>query len=157
MERKAGALEKKADRIDAAGKDGADGLRAVAGRLRDGAAALRSDGADGKVADRVDSKTYQEMGGSKDGAAFVKGNGPVMTVNGGNLAAWASGTSMSQWVVGHESLHTAGLRDQRGPNGALAYKFGPQPNVDAFRAIRGTDKADINPDSIMDLVYPRLQ
>ena len=157
MDKRADALDKKADKLDAKGKSGGDTLRATAGNLRDGASALRSDGSDGKLANRVDAKTYQSMGGSESGAAFVKGNGPIMTVNGGNAAAWTTGASMSQWVVGHESLHTAGLNDQRGPNGALAYKFGYPVNVDAFRAISGTDKANINPDSIMNLVYPWLQ
>ena len=157
MDKRADALDKKADKLEAKGKSGGDTLRATAGHLRDGASALRSDGSDGKLANRVDAKTYQSMGGSENGAAFVKGNGPIMTVNGGNAAAWTTGASMSQWVVGHESLHTAGLNDQRGPNGALAYKFGFPVNVEAFRAISGTDKANINPDSIMNLVYPWLQ
>jgi RHS repeat-associated protein len=154
MEKQADKLDAKADKLDAKGKTGGDALRSTAGNLRSGASALRSDGSDGKVANRVDAKTYQSMGGSEHGAAFVKGTGPIMTVNGGNAAAWTTGSSMSQWVVGHESLHTAGLIDQRGPNGAIAYKFGFPANMEAFRAISGTDKANINPDSIMDLVYP---
>lgn len=156
MDKRAAALDQKAAKLDGKGKSGGDTLRATAAHLRDGAAALRSDGSDGKVANRVDAQTYQAMGGSKDGAAFVQGNGPIMTVNGGNAAAWTSGTSMSQWMVGHESLHTAGLNDQKGPSGALAYKFGYPVNTEAFRAISGTDKANINPDSIMNLVYPWL-
>jgi hypothetical protein len=118
MEKRAGSLEAKADKLDAKGKSGGDSLRSVAGNLRSGAAALRSDGSDGKMANAVDSKTYSSMGGSVNGAAFTKGD--VMTVNTGNAAAWTSGNTMSQWVVGHESLHTAGLSDQTGSNGTKA-------------------------------------
>jgi RHS repeat-associated protein len=153
MEKRAGKLEAKADKLDAKGKSGGSDLRSEAGSLRQGAAALRSDGSDGKVANAVDSKTYESMGGSKDGAAFVKDKGPVMTVNVDNKAAWNSGNRMSEWVVGHESLHTAGLDDQVGPNGQKAYRFGEPPQRDAFWAIRGTPTAVINPDSIMYLVY----
>lgn len=154
MEKRADKLDKKADRLDAKGKSGGDALRATAGHLRDGAGALRSDGSDGKMANAVDAATYQGMGGSANGAAFVNGvNGTTMTVNKDNAAAWNSGGTMSRWVVGHESLHTAGLDDQRGPNGAKAYKCGEDPNKEAFRQLRGTDKANINPDHIMDLVY----
>lgn len=59
----------------------------------------------------------------------------------------------AQHAIGHESLHTAGLSDQRGPNGARAYKYGPEPSREAFRALRGTPLALINPDHLMDLVY----
>jgi hypothetical protein len=153
MEKRADKLDKKADKLDAKGKNGGAELRASAGHLRDGASALRSDGSDGKMANAVDSATYQSLGGSANGAAFVKGNGPVMTVNKENSAAWNSGGRMSQWSVGHESLHTAGLNDQRGTNGAVAYKYGLDPNKDAFKELTGTPKSLINPDHLMDLVY----
>jgi RHS repeat-associated protein len=153
MDKRAGKLEARADKLDAKGKAGGDALRGVAGSLRSGASALRSDGSDGKVANAVDLATYQSMGGSPNGAAFVANLGPVMTVNIGNANAWSSGGAMIRWSVGHESLHTAGLQDQFGPNGAKAYKFGTDPQRDAFQSIRGSDTANRNPDSIMDMVY----
>jgi hypothetical protein len=156
MEKQAGKLDAKADKLDAKGKSGGDALRQTAGNLRSGAASLRSDGSDGKIANALDTKTYVGMGGTEGGAARVPDKGNVMLVNIGNADAWKAGNTMSQWAVGHESLHTAGLDDQRGSNNAFAYKFGFPPQRDAFRAIGGTDKANINPDSIMNLVYPWL-
>jgi RHS repeat-associated protein len=156
MDKRAAKLEAKADKMDAKGKAGGDKLREGAANLRDGASALRSDGSDGKVANAVSSATYQSMGGSATGAAFVKGNGPVMTVNQGNPAAWASGAGMAKWVVGHESLHTAGLGHEFGSNGAIAYKFGLPPNQNAFSELKGTDKVWTNPDHLMEMVYPSL-
>ena len=85
---------------------------------------------------------------------MVRGHSPVMTVNLGNSAAWEGSASL-QWVVGHESLHTAGLDDQRGPNGALAYRHsGSQRELNAFNALNGTPAAAINPDHLMDGVFP---
>jgi RHS repeat-associated protein len=153
MERRADRMERRADRLDAGGREGGDQLRADAGNLRAGAAALRSDGSDGRMANAVDQATYENMRGSRDGAAFVRNNGPIMTVNRDNAAAWNSGGQMTRWVVGHESLHTAGLRDQIGPNGERAYKYGLDPQRDAYRSIRGTPLEHINPDSLMDMVY----
>jgi hypothetical protein len=54
------------------------------------------------------------------------------------------------WIIGHDGLHTAGLNDQRGPNGAPAYKAAGADSARALRDIRGTDKAAINPDSLLD-------
>lgn len=54
------------------------------------------------------------------------------------------------WIIGHDGLHTAGLNDQRGPNGELAYKGAYPENTKALMDIRGTDKAAINPDSLLD-------
>lgn len=154
MEKRATKLEEKADKLDAKGKKGGDSLRKTAGHLRDGASALRSDGSDGKIANAVDSLTYQSSGGTESGAAFVaKNDRNTMVINKDNSAAWASGSRMSQWAVGHESLHTAGLNDQLGSNGRVAYKFGNSFQMEAFRELSGTPKALINPDHIMDLVY----
>jgi len=154
MEKRADKMDRKADKFDAKGKSGGDALRGQAGNLRSGASALRSDGSDGKVANAVDANTYQSMGGSANGAAFINGvGGSIMTVNRDNAAAWNSGGRMSQWVVGHESLHTAGLSDQVGSNGAKAYKYGEDPNKDAYKELRGTEKSLINPDHLMDTVY----
>ncbi len=132
-----------------AGKYTAEGLNKAAGSLRSGAGALRSDGSDGKIANAVDSSTYQNMGGSANGAAFVRGNGPIMVVNTGNSA----GMSDLSRVVGHESLHTAGLHDIEGSNGKDAYKHGLPANRDSYQELMGTDKALDNPDHLMDLVY----
>jgi hypothetical protein len=153
MEKTASKMEAKAAKLDAKGKSGGDSLRAKAGNLNAGAAALRSNGSDGKIASAVSSDTYQSMGGSATGAAFVKGNGPVMTVNIDNKDAWGSGGRMAGHSVGHESLHTAGLKDQRGSKGAFAYKYGNEQQREAFRELKGTPTGDVNPDHLMDEVY----
>lgn len=167
MEKRAAKLEQAASTLASGGKLGffqklnlggygsiaggysVDGLSSTASYLRAGAAALRSNGSDGKLANAVDAPTYQNMGGSRNGAAFVKGNGPIMTVNLGN----SDGMADLARVVGHESLHTAGLHDIEGSNGKDAYKRGEPPNRDSYRELMGTDKALSNPDHIMDLVY----
>ena len=156
MERRAGKLEDKASKLDSKGKPGGDIRRQEAASLRAGASALRSDGSDGRMANAVNRATYVKMGGSPTGAAMVAGNGPIMTVNLGNAAAWA-GSSALQWVVGHESLHTGGLNDQVGPNGRLAYKHSGDPaERKAFDALSGTPTAAINPDHVMEGVYPNF-
>ncbi|WP_394203863.1 RHS repeat-associated core domain-containing protein [Marinagarivorans algicola] len=151
MTKKAGKLEKKAGKLDAKGKGGGSELRQKASNLKAGANALNSNGSDGKVANAVSGATYQSMGGSANGAAFVANNGPVVTVNMGS-AVWGSGAH-AQRAIGHESLHTGGLNDQRGPNGNIAYQYGTPAQRKAFKAMKGTPAALINPDHIMDLVY----
>lgn len=154
MEKTATKLEAKAAKLDAKGKSGGDALRTKAGYLNAGASALRSDGKDGKVANAVSKEVYASMPGhTEGGAASVKDNGPVMTVNIGNTKAWGrhAGES-SERAVGHESLHTAGLHDQK-LNGIPAYWDGPKVSRDAFDQMKGTPQADINPDHIMDEVY----
>lgn len=103
---------------------------------------------------------YVAAGGSANGgAALVKRNpdrspGRVVTVNTSHQD-FGSGSGF-QRIIGHESLHTpkAGLRDQRGPNGALAYKYGvTKEQTQSYRDLKGTPQALINPDHIMDEVY----
>jgi len=55
--------------------------------------------------------------------------------------------------IRHESLHTVGLNDQRGPNGIRAYQYGTPAQRGAYKTMKGTPDALINPDHIMDLVY----
>jgi len=154
MARRSAKLDKKADRLERKGRlERADDLRTAAGRLSSGAEVLRSDGADGYVANAVDSESYEEMGGSPDGAAFVRGTGPVVTVN-ITHSIWESTGMRSQFAIGHESLHSAGMAHQRGSNGAVAYKFGSQPAKAAFQELKGKPSALLNPDHLMDLVFP---
>lgn len=155
MEKTASKMEAKAARLDAKGEAGSNALRAKAGSLNAGASALRSNGADGKVANAVTKEVYASMPGhSEGGAASVAGNGPVMTVNIGNTSAWGRNAGeSSERAAGHESLHTAGLNDQVGANGARAYFDGRPEQVKAFEDMKGTPQADINPDHLMDEVY----
>jgi len=151
MERRADKLEAKADKVASGGNPGkAAELRTSAGYLSDGAAVLRSNGSDGNIANAVNQTVYLSQGGNPHGAAFT--NGAVVTIN-IDHPVWMLRTVEPQRVIGHESLHTIGLSDQRGPNNEKAYKNGLPAQQDAFRALRGTPKALINPDHIMDLVY----
>jgi hypothetical protein len=154
MEGRASRLEAKGARLDAKNKSGGDTQRAIAASLRTGAAALRSDGSDGHMANAVDQGTYEKDHGTRFGAATVDPDRPlIMTVNIDNKAAWNSGSFNALWSLGHESLHSAGLRDQRGFNGEKAYRFGKELQQKAFHAMTGTRQANINPDHIMDMVY----
>lgn len=56
-------------------------------------------------------------------------------------------------ALGEERLARAAARDQRGPSGFRAYKYGAEPEREAFKALKGTPKSIINPDHIMDLVF----
>ena len=157
MEKKAAKLEEKAAKAEAKGDAyKAAAARTAAGNLSAGAAALRSDGSDGKIANAVNSATYQSLGGDRNGAA--KADGPVVTVNIDHPdweATGGAGARRAQWAVGHESLHTAGLEDLAapGPDGATAYKYGNAAQREAFRELNGTPMAVFNPDHLMDMVY----
>jgi hypothetical protein len=154
MEGRAEKINAKADKLDASGKAGGDALRSKAGSLSAGASALRSNGSDGKVANAVSGAVYASTPGtSAGGAAYVANHGPIMTVNIDNKNAWGRNAGeASERAVGHESLHTAGLDDQK-LNGVKAYFDGTKPNIDAFEKMKGTPQADINPDHLMDEVY----
>jgi hypothetical protein len=153
MEKRASKLESKADKLDAKGKSGGSDLRSQASELREGAAALRSDGSDGKMANMLDGAAYEAAGGTPGGAAAVpRSDRDTMLVNRDNVDGFF-GLKLAKWIVGHESLHTAGLDDQFGSNGKAAYKYGNPAQKEAFRELRGTPKALINPDHIMDVVY----
>jgi RHS repeat-associated protein len=151
FEARAGKLEAKADKLDAKGKAGGDALRSKAESLRGGVTALRSDGSaetGGYTANAVDQAGYEAAGGSKSGAASTSPDGKTVTVNLGN-SSW-SNAAQSQWNIGHESLHSAGLKDQRGPNGEKAYKQGSDAQRKAFDDLKGTPLGDVNPDNILD-------
>ena len=153
MERRAGKLEAKAAKRDAKGKRGGDALRQKATSLRGGAAALRSDGSDSKMASVVDQATYTAMGGTEGGVARAQVGGSQMWLNRDRSEIWRGNSEMARWTVGHESLHTFGLRDQRGSNGQKAYRWGWPTERTAYDKMRNTPQALINPDHLMDEVY----
>lgn len=157
MEKTAGKLEAKANKLEAKGKEGAAELRQNAGNLRAGAAALRSDGSDGKVANAMGGTAYVAAGGTPGGAAAVNSNNrDVMLVNSGH-SVWSAKSNDTQraWIVGHESLHTAGMGHGYS-NGITAYYMGNPAQIDAFHAITGTSEASNNPDHLMKLVFPNF-
>ncbi len=153
MEGRAGKLEGKAAKLDAAGKEGGAGLRQQGTALRGGVAALRSDGSDGKMANVVSQAEYTKMGGSEGGVARAQVGGNQMWLNRGRSEVWTGGSMMGRWVVGHESLHTFGLRDEMGMNGQRAYRWGFPAQQESYDRMRNTPQALINPDHLMDEVY----
>ncbi|MGQ9424740.1 RHS repeat-associated core domain-containing protein [Gilvimarinus sp. F26214L] len=150
---RAASLEKKVAKMQKKGKAGHFELTEVAGYLRSGASALNSDGSDGHVANGVDSTTWVSMGQSPGAPAGVANRGPIMTVNTGHQVWGSGGHQIIGFILGHESLHSAGLGHQYGSSGATAYKHGNVIQRQAFKEISGTGKAATNPDHIMDMVY----
>ncbi len=154
MDKTASKLNDKADDLDADGKPGGDALREKAGALSAGAAALKSNGSDGKIANGYSKEGYAQLPKSTaNGAASAPVGGNVMNVNLG-AKIWTTNKDVQtqrQWVVGHESLHTAGLHHQYF-NNQLGYKFGSPAEKEAFDALEGTT----NPDNLMQLVYPKF-
>jgi hypothetical protein len=153
MDKRADSLQKKADKLDAKGKPGGDRLHAAASNLREGAKALNSNGSDGRVANAVSSADYQAAGGTKNGAAFAKGD--QMTVNKGNSNAWGGHDDVTvKWVLGHESLHTGAHLSDEGFNNVKSYAFGEPEERRMFQLMRGTLDGSYKPDNLMDLVLP---
>ncbi len=158
MDKRATKLDGKAAGWEAKGKD-ASGLRQDAANLRAGAGALRSNGSDGKMAHALSKDAYQAAGGSSNGAARVDpANRDTMQVNAGN-PVWstkANNTPQLQWIVGHESLHTAGMGHAL-VDGVKAYYMGDDLEQDAFDSVTGTPDAHRNPDHLMKQVYPSFK
>jgi RHS repeat-associated protein len=153
MEKRADKMEAKAAKLDAKNKEGGDALRQQATSLRDGAAALRSDGTDGKLANVLSQSDFMAQGFTNDAAASAEVGGTTMSLNRGRSEVWTQNSMTTKWIIGHESLHTAGLRDQRGFNNQTAYYWGFEPQKEAFQKMKGTPEALINPDHLMDEVF----
>jgi hypothetical protein len=117
----------------------------MADTLDAGAKALNDDGSGGYFA---------HAGGSSDTGgnfAVAEVGGTSMTVDVGN-AAFQDHSSV-RWMAGHESLHNAGLYDQKGPVGT-AYRYSPEPlDRMTFKRLRKSKRFK-NPDHVMSQVYP---
>lgn len=151
MEGKASSLLKRAAAMDGKGKAGSDRLRTAAANLRAGAAKLRDTGSSAPTAHLLSQSEYARLGRSEGSRAYTPlRNRNVTYFERGPLGVLGRGPLSTGWIIGHEGLHTTGLNDQRGPNGAFAYKGADAENLRALRDIRGTDKAAINPDSLLD-------
>jgi RHS repeat-associated protein len=146
-------MERTADRRDANGRPGGAALRQQATALRGGAAALTSDGSDGKIASVLSGTDYVRQGGTAKGVALAEIGGSKMWLNRDRSDGWTGDSMMSRWAVGHESLHTFGLVHQKGSNGRVAYRWGYPEEQEVYRRMRGTPQALINPDHLMDEVY----
>jgi RHS repeat-associated protein len=153
MDKRADKLMSKSLKQDIKGKSDGDKLRAEARALRAGAEALKSDGSDGKLANVVDEAAYMAKGHDPDAVASAEVGGKMMWLNRARIEVWSGNSMIARWVVGHESLHTAGYRDQRGLNGEKAYRRGREDQREAYQGMRNTPQSAINPDHLMDLVY----
>lgn len=148
MEKRADKMDKKAAKLDAKGKAGGDNLRTASSNLRGGAAALRSDGSDGKMANAVSASDWT-MG--KDVAGYVNGaGGNIMTINLGHADVMAGGAPLGR-VLTHESLHTAGLSDW--VRGQKAYCCsGVQEHLKQYNSLSPEERVR-NPDYLMKKVW----
>jgi len=156
MDSKASKLNQKADKLDANGKSGADVLRTEAKNLSAGAAALRDTSSAAPVANLVADKDWSTVhpGGSSGAQAFTPDSHTIYFRNSDRGVFGAHASASPQWEIGHESIHVAtGQRDQIGPNGFPAYKYGSPAMVESFKALIGTPAGANNPDNLMGLVY----
>jgi RHS repeat-associated protein len=151
MERRADRLVRQADRMDRRNPGSGDTKRLAAGNLRAGAANLRDNSDSGPVANLYTEQDYAQLGRPPGSQAHTIHGGWETNFSRGSLGVFGRDGLGAGWVIGHEALHLRGpaLSDQRGPNGALAYKGGESVNTDALKAIRLTPLAAINPDSLL--------
>jgi hypothetical protein len=151
MDQKATRLLGRAAAREAKGESGAGRLRTAAANLQAGAAKLRDTSSSAPTANLLTEAEYAKLGRREGSRAYTSpSNRNVTHFTRGPLGIMAPGPLSAGWIIGHDGLHTAGLNDQRGPNGELAYKGAYPENTKALMDIRGTDKAAINPDSLLD-------
>lgn len=122
----------------------ANELNSMAEVLDAGAKALNDDGSGGYLAHAGDAS-------DTDGAfAIADVGGTSMTVNVGDSAF--QNPFYAKWMAGHESLHNAGLSDQKRV-GFTAYRFGDFAQKRAFNKLPKSLRHK-NPDHVMSQVYP---
>ncbi|MEX1221394.1 MAG: RHS repeat-associated core domain-containing protein [Idiomarina sp.] len=115
-------------------------LNSMADKLEEGASFLNSDSIDAHAVDTFDNP---------DRLARADTHPRGMTVAVGHPAF--GDKKMMTWMAGHESLHHAGLSDQKQVK--TAYKFGGQLEKLSFENLSPRLRF-INPDHIMSQVYP---
>jgi hypothetical protein len=151
MERQANKLLGRASERERRGEAGSGRLRTAAANLQSGAAKLRDTGSSAPTANLLTQAEYAKLGRPEGSRAYTSPrNRDVSYFARGPSGIMAPGPLSGRWIIGHEGLHTTGLDDQFGPNGALAYKGAQPANTKALRGIRDTDSAAINPDSLLD-------
>ena len=156
MKNRADKLDAKAAKQDAAGKSGGDRMRTQAANLRAGAAAASATGSNAPRANLMSDSAYAATGRADGSQAFTTRDGG--TTNFRFSGIFGDTIAGPKWIIGHDSMHTKGLgpglNDERGSNGQRAYRYGPQPSVDAYNGMRNTDQGASNPDNLMGEVYP---
>lgn len=80
-----------------------------------------------------------------------------MLVNGGH-SSWDPKNNDDRvgFIVGHESLHSAGYKHAVGPDNVQSYRYAPDgsPSQKLYNSITGTPAAIGDPDHLMSEVYP---
>ncbi len=108
MNKAAARLLTKEEKLEKAGETGGNILREKSRYLAAGAAALKSDGSDGKLAHGYSKEDYAKLPNSTPfGAASAPVAGSIMNVNLGS-ELWTTNLNaegQQRWAVGHESLH----------------------------------------------------
>ena len=120
-------------------------LTSMAGSLEAGAAALNDNGTGGYMANSVDSLPHDRFA-----QAPIGGNDVSV-----NVKHDAFGKSNNPFLLGHESLHSAGLKDYT--QGKFpAYRYGSKDSLRAYNYLSNYQKGKryLNPDHVMSQVYP---
>jgi len=130
-----------------AGTEGAtaDDLDSMADNLDAGAVALNDDG----------SKGYVANAGSFSGNTFAEATvgGKTMTIDTGHFN-FGDESGFTGFALGHESLHNAGLSDQKFSGSRMtAYRYGSFGQKRAFKSLSKAKRWK-NPDHIMSVVRP---
>lgn len=123
------------------GYSGAD-LTKMAGSLDAGVKALQDNGRGGYLADA------KSMEGSVAGTGEIGGKKITMNVGHPNFGDNQS----TRFIVGHESLHNAGLSHPK-YMGFTPYRYGGFGERQSFKNLPG-HKRSANPDHVMSVVYP---
>jgi len=126
----------------------------VAEALEAAVTALRDDGSQGYWANsgELPENTFAEIN---------EIGGRELTIDTSKLSFGPDGGPMTpagKTMMGHEALHSAGLKDQslEGEiSGKKAYRFGSRTEQLIYRSMKGTDQALKNPDHIVEIVSPK--
>ncbi|WP_132144187.1 RHS repeat-associated core domain-containing protein [Luteibacter rhizovicinus] len=137
------------ENVVGAGSASPAALAAAAIAMSDGAKALSAGAGSGFVANAKSALEWGAMGLSKNGLAAAEVGGSNIYVNTSHSSFHSSSTL--RWAAGHESLHTAGLHDQR-IEGHTAYKFDDGGYYFRLLRDREPNRAAVNPDHLTDFV-----
>jgi hypothetical protein len=154
MDKKAGALEKRADEADKKKPGSGAVSKRAAENLRAGASVLRDTSSTAPSANLVPNGDWSTVNpkGSPSSQAFVRGGNAYFRDS--KLGVFGSNGPGGKWIIGHEGLHIGGnLRDQIGSNGFPAYRNPDTPMMDSYNKLKGTMQGADNPDNLMGEVY----
>lgn len=159
MEKRAAKMEQKAGKLDSRHQKEAARLRTSAINLRAGADVLNARGLDAPYAVVLSDQDYASLRRPEGSQAYtVPGTRDTTFFRRSGLFGETPGGGKG--IIGHDAMHIdkgigPNLSDQRGSNGAAAYRYGnSQAQRDAYKELVGTDKGAISPDNLIGTVYP---